>query len=127
MKTKRFFIAVLATFILVSLGSCSKDLNIQKSLKGTTWSAVFPDDEGWVDLDFISETSVVLVGYDYDGTVEIRVQGTYTYESPIVSFSFIYDDWCNKFKTKIVDKQMHVTWVDEDIDFEVEGLTFKLK
>ena len=34
----------------------------------------------------------------------------------------------NKFKTKVIDKKMLVTWVDEDIDIEIEeGLTFELK
>lgn len=120
-------LAAIAVLMCASFASCSKDSNIQKSLEGTTWSAIFPDDEGWLDLDFISETSVVLVFHDYDGTVEGRMTGSYIYEYPIVSFSVTYDDWCNKFKTKVIDKKMLVTWVDEEIDIEIEGLTFELK
>lgn len=121
-------LAAIAVFMCASFASCSKDSNLQKSLEGTTWSAILPDDEGWFELDFISETSVVLVGRDYDGTVLGRATGSYTYEYPIVSFFVTYDDWTNKFKTKVIDKKMLVTWVDEDIDIEIEeGLTFELK
>ena len=121
-------LATIAVFMCASFASCSKDSNLQKSLEGTTWSAILPDDEGWFELDFISETSVVLVGRDYDGTVLGRATGSYTYEYPIVSFVVTYDDWSNKFKTKVIDKKMLVTWVDEDIDIEIEeGLTFELK
>jgi hypothetical protein len=129
MKTlKMLGLAAIAVFMCASIASCSKDSNLQKSLEGTTWSAIFPDAEGWFELDFISETSVVLAGYDYDGTVLGRATGSYTYEYPIVSFFVTYDDWCNKFKTKVIDKKMLVTWVDEDIEIEIEeGLTFELK
>ena len=96
-------------------------------MKGTTWTAILPDDEGWLDLDFISDNSVVLIAHDYDGTVEARAYGSYTYAYPVVYFAINYDDWCKLLKTKIVGSNMHVTWLDEDIDFEIEGLTFTLQ
>ena len=126
MKTlKMFGIAVIAVLMSVGFASCSKDSNIEKSLKGTKWTATLIDDEGWFDLDFISEETVVLIYRDYDQTVMARIAGSYVYAYPIVDFSITYDDWCNKFKAKIVGSDMYVTWVDEEIDIEVEGLTFK--
>ena len=117
--------AVIAILMSVGFASCNKDSNIEKSLEGTKWTATLLDDEGWFDLDFISKETVVLIYRDYDQTVMARCFGSYAYAHPIVDFSLTYDDWCNKFRTKIVGTEMHVTWVDEDIDIEIEGLTFK--
>lgn len=123
MTVKKLIAAVVLIFTTLFC-SCTND-SVKDSLVGTKWTAILPDDEGWLDLDFISDETVVLIFHDYDGTVEARVSGSYTYNHPIVDFSVIYDDWCNKFKTKIIGSEMPITWVDEDIDFEIEGLTFK--
>ena len=123
MSFKRLFVVVLAAIATTMFVSCD-NLDLEKTLKGTTWTAEPNDELSWV-LKFKTETSVVITCYE-DGSVEGTATGTYTYASPTVNFSFSYDGFDHKFNAKVTDNKMYITWIDDYCDIDVEGLVFNL-
>ena len=123
MSFKRFFVAVFAAIATVMFVSCD-NLNVEKTLKGTTWSTSRNKEDVWWVLNFTSETSVVMTCYESEN-VEGASTGTYTYEKPTVCFSFPDRGLNNKFNATVTGNTMSITWIDDECEIEVEGLVFK--